>query len=244
MRTREQPEPFLQRSGHSLFCSSDSKGALSAVLEGARLHLYQSPSKLWKSQRFDGKTLANKGNSGLKHLQKQTLLHGWNTAATAAFHSSPTILFTFRAQQYLRSVLWIQLLADGYTFRSTQKKGKALLPFSSRPPWSMTLQHELQLFHLVQREAVDVTDGNRRCFVVTVPSGSAIALLPNTCIYSDTRATELHFGIHICLLRYQPQWGKLVKIGKSALTLHAWHPLHITYKSKYPGNKKINLAQC
>lgn len=46
MRTREQPEPFLQRSGHSLFCSSDSKGALSAVLEGARLHLYQSPSKL------------------------------------------------------------------------------------------------------------------------------------------------------------------------------------------------------
>lgn len=150
---------------------------------------------------------------------------GWSICRNKRFYMGETLLqllhftahppfFSLSVHSNIwESVLWIQLLADGYTSRSTQKKGKALLPFSSRPPWSMTLQHELQLFHLVQREAVDVTDGNRRCFVVTVPSGSAIALLPNTCIYSDTRATELHFGIRICLLRYQPQWGKLVKIN-------------------------------
>lgn len=44
----------------------------------------------------------NKGNSGLKHLQKQMLLQQCYTHIAVASHSSPTALFTFSAQQYLR----------------------------------------------------------------------------------------------------------------------------------------------
>lgn len=72
-----------------------------------------------------------------------------------------------------------------------RKRAKHSLPSCERPPWLATLPQQLQLLRLGHMEGIRFRLLlNKRCSVGTVCLGSVILLLPNTCIYSETRAKD------------------------------------------------------